>query len=123
MLLAKGTRIPSIREGLDFTLQVLTVELECHFRRAVELMYVAPDAHPARAGPPGDFSGHVRALANGASQEGNGLRLSVGFSGRFNPYYRQRCTRSRYAQGLCLLPGDGWGEDPAILHDDFHYHI
>ena len=67
VFLAKGPRTASIQEGLDcLGLYYSGLEGECYFRLVVELAYVPSDAHPAFAGPPGDFNGHVRDFGHGA---------------------------------------------------------
>ena len=58
---AKGPRTASIQEGLDcLRLNHSGLEGERDFRLVVELPQVPPDAHPACAGPSGDFNGHVQ---------------------------------------------------------------
>ena len=63
---AKGPFTGSIQEdiyclGLDHS----GLEGERDFRLAVELPWVPPDAHPACAGLPGDFNGHLRGIGHG----------------------------------------------------------
>ena len=61
VFLAKGTHTASMQEGLDcLGLNHSGLEGERGFRLVVELPSVPPDAHPACAGPSGDFKGHVR---------------------------------------------------------------
>ena len=65
--LAKGPRTASVQVGLDcLGLYHSDLEGKCYFRLVVELTYVPPDAHPAFAGPPGDFNGQVRGFGHGA---------------------------------------------------------
>ena len=65
--LAKGPRAASVQAGLDcLGLYHSGLEVKCYFRLVVELTYEPPDAHPAFAGPPGDFNGHVRGFGHGA---------------------------------------------------------
>ena len=67
VVLAKGPRTASIQEGLDcLGLNHWGLEGERHFRLALELPLVPPDAHPACAGPPGDFNGYARDFGHGA---------------------------------------------------------
>ena len=67
VFLAKGPRTAFIQEGLDcLRLNHSGLEGERDFRLVVKLPKVAPDAHPACAGPSGDFSGHVRDFGHGA---------------------------------------------------------
>ena len=66
MLLAEGPRTASIQGDLDcLGLYHSGLEGERYFRLVVELTYVPSDAHPACAGPPGDFNGHVRGFGHG----------------------------------------------------------
>ena len=68
VFLAKGPRTACIQEGLDcLGLNHSGLEGERDFRLVVELPWVPPDAHPAFAGPSGDFNGHVRDFGHGAS--------------------------------------------------------
>ena len=61
MFLVKSPSTASIQEGLDcFDRYHSGLEGERDFRLVVELPQVPPDAHPACAGPSGDFNGHVR---------------------------------------------------------------
>ena len=67
VFLAEGPRTASIKKGFDcFGLYHPGLERERDFRLAVELPLVPPDAHPACAGPPGDFKGHIRGFGHGA---------------------------------------------------------
>ena len=67
VFLAEGPRTASIQEGLDcLGLNHSGLEGERGFRLAVELSLILLDAHPAYAGPPGDFNGHVRDFGHGA---------------------------------------------------------
>ena len=67
VFLAKGSHTASIQEGLDcLHLNHSGLERERDFRLVVELPSVPPDAHPACAGPSGDFKGHVRDFGNSA---------------------------------------------------------
>ena len=67
VFLVKGPRTASIQEGLDcLRLNHSGLEGERDFRLVVELPSVPPDAHPACAGPSGDFNGHVRDFDHGA---------------------------------------------------------
>ena len=67
VFLAEGPRTASIQKGFDcFVLYHPGLERERDFRLAVELPRVPPDAHPACAGPPGDFNGHIRGFGHGA---------------------------------------------------------
>ena len=67
VFLAEGLRTASIQEGLGcFGLYHSGLEGERDFRLVVELPQVPPDAHPACAGPPGDFNGHIRGFRHGA---------------------------------------------------------
>ena len=67
VFLAKGPRTASIQEGLDYLrLNHSGLEGESNFRLVIELSWVPPDAHPACAGPSGDFNGHVRDFGHGA---------------------------------------------------------
>ena len=62
VLLAEGPRTTSVQKGLDclgLYYSGLLVK-ERYFRLVVELTKVLPDAHPACAGPPGNFNAHVR---------------------------------------------------------------
>ena len=66
VFLAKGPRTVSIQEGLDcLGLYHPGLEGERDFRLVLELPKVPPDAHPACAGPSGDFNGHVRDFGYG----------------------------------------------------------
>ena len=65
---AEGSRTAFIQEELDFlVLYHSDFEGERYFRLIVEPTQVLPDAHPACAGLPDDFNGHVRGLGDGAS--------------------------------------------------------
>ena len=67
VFLAKGPRTASIQEGLDcLRLSHSDLEGARDFWLVVELPEVPPDAHPACAGPSGDFNGHVRDFGHGA---------------------------------------------------------
>ena len=67
VFLAKGSRTASIQEGLDcLRLNHSGLEEEIEFWLVVEFPQVPPDAHPACAGPSGDFNGHVRDFSHGA---------------------------------------------------------
>ena len=60
VFLVKGPRTASIQVGLDcLGLYYSGLKRERLFLLVVELTWVPPDAHPACAGPPGDFNGHV----------------------------------------------------------------
>ena len=66
VFLAKSLRTAFIQEGLDYLgLYQLGLEEERYFRLVVKLTWVPPDAHPACAGPPGDFKGHVSGFGHG----------------------------------------------------------
>ena len=67
VFLAEGPRTASIQKSFDcFGLYHPGLERERDFRLAVELPSVPSDAHPAYAGPPGDFNGHIRGFGHGA---------------------------------------------------------
>ena len=75
VFLAKGPRTAFIQEGL-VCLGIYHSGLEReryfqlvveYFQLVVELTWVPSDAHPACAGPPGDFNGHVKGFGQGAS--------------------------------------------------------
>ena len=67
VFLVKGPRTAPIQEGLNcLGLYHSGLEGERYFRLVVELTWVPPDAHPACAGPPCDFNGHVRGFSHGA---------------------------------------------------------
>ena len=104
MVLAKGPRTASIQERLDcLGLNHWGLEGERHFRLAVELPLVPPDAYPACAGPPGDFNGYARDFGHGAPWVGEGLHLFARLPGRFDLHHCPRCVRWRHAHGPCLL--------------------
>ena len=66
LFLTKGPRTASIQEGLDYLgLHHSGLDGERDFRLVVE-PEVLPDAHPACAGPSGDFNGHARYFGHGA---------------------------------------------------------
>ena len=65
VFLQKSSRTTSIQEGLDsLGLYHSGLEGERDFRLVVEFSWVPPDGHPACAGPPGDFNGHVRGFGH-----------------------------------------------------------
>ena len=67
VFLAEGPRTASIQECLDyFGLYHSGLERERDFGSVEELPLVPPDAHPACAGPPGDFHGHIWGFGHGA---------------------------------------------------------
>ena len=67
VFLVEGPRTKFIQEALDcLGLYHSGVEGEREFRLVVELPEAPPDAHPACAGPPGDFDGHIRVFGHGA---------------------------------------------------------
>ena len=101
VFLAKGPRTASIQEGLDcLHLNHSGLEGERDFWLVVELPQVPPAAHPACAGPCGDFNGHVRDFGHGAPWVGEGLHLFVvRLPGRFDLHHRPRCTRWRQGVG------------------------
>ena len=103
VFLAEGPRISFIQEGLDcLGLYHSGLEGERYFRFVVELPKVPPDVHPACAGPPGDFNGHVRGFGHGHPEVGEGLHLFVDSSSCFDSHHRPRCTWG-HTHGLCLL--------------------
>ena len=108
VFLAEGPRTASIQEGLDcLGLYYSDLEGERYFWLVIELTSIPPDAHPACAGPRGDFNGHVRGFGHGAPLVGELLHLFVGLSGCFDSHYRPRCTRWGHTHGLCLLRRHG----------------
>ena len=67
VFVAEGPRTASIQEGLDrLALYHSGLEGERDFQLVVELTQVPPDAHPACAGPPDNFNGHIRGFGHGA---------------------------------------------------------
>ena len=67
VFLVEGPRTASIQEGLDcLGLYHSGLEGERDFRLVVELPLVPPNAHPACAGPSGDFNGDIRGFGHGA---------------------------------------------------------
>ena len=67
VFLVTGSHSASIQEGLDCVgLYYLGFEEERYFGLVVELKKVPPDTHPACAGLPGDFNGHVLGFDHGA---------------------------------------------------------
>ena len=65
VFLAKGPCTASVQGGLDcLRLTHLGLEGERDFRLVVEFSW--PHAHPACAGPSGDFNGHIRDFGHGA---------------------------------------------------------
>ena len=67
VFLAEGPRTASIQEGFDYLdFYHSGLEGESDFWLVVELPLVPPDAHPACAGPPGDFNGNIRSFGHGA---------------------------------------------------------
>ena len=67
VLLAKAPCTACITEGIGcLSLYHSGLEGERDFRLVVDLKEVPPDAHPACAGPSGDFNGHVRDFDHGA---------------------------------------------------------
>ena len=64
VFLAEGPRTASIQEGLDcLGLYRSDLEGERYCRLVVELTQISSDAHPACAGPLGDFNGHARIMS------------------------------------------------------------
>ena len=60
VFLVKGLRTTSKQEGLDgLGLYHSGLERERYFRLVVDPTLLPPVAHPAHAGPPGNFNGHV----------------------------------------------------------------
>ena len=111
VFLAKGSHAASLQEGLDC--------LGLH-HSGLERKE-PPNAHPACAGPPGNFNGHVQGFCHGARYVGVGLHMFRDLPGRFDSHHCPRCTRWRHAH-VCLLRRHVWSEGSANLYDDF-YHL